>query len=74
MSELTFEETLHQLETLVETLATEEVSLKDALAAYEQSQDLIADAQKALAEAEQKVMQLNQNAESFDLEPFDSED
>lgn len=74
MSELTFEETLHQLENLVDTLASEEVSLKDALAAYEQSQDLIAGAQKSLAEVEQKVMQLNQNLESFDLEPFDSED
>lgn len=74
MSELSFEETLHQLETLVDTLAAEDVSLKDALAAYEQSQDLIAEAQKSLTEAEQKVMQLNQNAESFDLAPFDSED
>lgn len=74
MSELTFEETLHQLETLVDTLAAEEVSLKDALAAYEQSQVLIAGAQQSLAEVEQKVMQLNQNAASFDLEAFDGED
>jgi exodeoxyribonuclease VII small subunit len=74
MSELTFEETLHALESLVETLAAEDVNLKDALAAYEQSQLLIADAQQSLAEVEQKVMQLNQTATSFDLEAFDAED
>lgn len=69
-----FEESLEQLEKLVETLSQEDTSLKDALEAYETSQTLIAEAEKALAEAEQKVLQLTGPATALDLEPFDTSD
>lgn len=65
MTEKSFEDTLAQLENLVETLSNEGVSLKDALAAYEESQVLIQHAEKTLAAAEQKVLQLTQTPEGF---------
>lgn len=73
MTEKSFEDTLQHLEHLVETLANEGVSLKDALAAYEESQQLIQEAEKTLADAEQKVLQLTQNGTEFALEAFETE-
>lgn len=73
MTEKSFEDTLQHLEKLVDTLSNEGVSLKDALAAYEESQQLIQEAQHTLAAAEQKVLQLTQNAEGFALEDFETE-
>ncbi len=71
---MTFEAKLKRLEELVDTLESEEVTLKNALEAYEESQTLIAEAQKNLTEAEKKVQQLNQQGEVFMLEDFESED
>lgn len=53
-----FEKSLKELETLVEKISSEELSLEAALQAFEQGTTLARQCQSALKEAEQKVQQL----------------
>ncbi|MBI6943923.1 exodeoxyribonuclease VII small subunit [Pseudomonas putida] len=69
-----FEQSLADLQTLVERLENGELSLEDSLAAFEQGIALTRDCQGALAQAEQKVQILLERdgelaAQSFDAEP-----
>ena len=52
---LDFEQSLADLQTLVERLENGELSLEDSLTAFEQGIGLTRDCQSALAQAEQKV-------------------
>lgn len=67
-----FEQSLSELQTLVERLESGELSLEDSLAAFEQGIRLTRECQGALGQAEQKVqILLGQDGTSA---PFVSED
>ncbi|MBD1553079.1 exodeoxyribonuclease VII small subunit [Pseudomonas typographi] len=53
-----FEQSLADLQVLVERLENGELSLEDSLTAFEQGIRLTRDCQEALTQAEQKVQQL----------------
>ena len=69
-----FEQSLSELQTLVERLESGALSLEDSLSAFEQGIRLTRDCQAALGQAEQKVqLLLEQGAETVTA-PFDVED
>lgn len=55
IQDMTFREAMNELEGLVRMLESNTMELEDSLKAYERGVALIADLQKRLAEAEQKV-------------------
>ncbi|TVP89059.1 MAG: exodeoxyribonuclease VII small subunit [Pseudomonadaceae bacterium] len=60
-----FEQSLAELQALVERLESGELSLEDSLGAFEQGVKLTRDCQQALTQAEQKVqLLLSQNGET----------
>ena len=73
-AELSFEEALRQLEEIVSVLERGDISLDDAIAAYEKGTSLKAHCQKRLEEARLKVEKIDvpasdgapQSAQSFD--------
>lgn len=62
-----FESALTELETLVQTMESDELSLEDSLKAFEKGMSLSQECQQALAAAELKVQQLT--AKDDDAEP-----
>jgi len=60
---MTFEEAYKRLETILEKMNAEQVSLDIALALYEEADGLINTCQKKLSEAEQKIEILLKNRE-----------
>lgn len=68
----TFDETLAELEALVERMEQGELSLEESLATFEQGIHLSRHAQRALTEAEQTVHRLLD--ESGATAPLDSDD
>ncbi|MDN7141527.1 exodeoxyribonuclease VII small subunit [Pseudomonas sp. JQ170] len=68
-----FEQSLADLQTLVERLENGELSLEDSLAAFEQGISLTRDCQSALAQAEQKVQVLLERDGELAAEPFDAD-
>ncbi|MCU1719362.1 exodeoxyribonuclease VII small subunit [Pseudomonas sp. 5P_3.1_Bac2] len=71
---LDFEQSLTDLQTLVERLETGELSLEDSLSAFEQGVRLTRDCQAALAQAEQKVQILMERDGEVQAEPFDGDE
>ena len=69
-----FEQSLSELQTLVERLESGELSLEDSLAAFEQGIRLTRDCQASLAQAEQKVQQLLERDGELQEVPFDTDD
>ncbi|MEG3079288.1 exodeoxyribonuclease VII small subunit [Halomonas sp. 5021] len=70
-----FAATVEQLETLVERLESGELSLEDALTAFEQGVRLTRDAQQRLDSAELKVHALSEDSEGrLNVTPFDGPD
>ncbi|WP_455232524.1 exodeoxyribonuclease VII small subunit [Geopseudomonas aromaticivorans] len=67
-----FEQSLTELQTLVERLESGELSLEDSLAAFEQGIRLTRECQGALSQAEQKVQVLL--GQSGETAPFAAED
>jgi exodeoxyribonuclease VII small subunit len=65
-----FEKALAELEKLVETMETGDISLEDSLKQFERGVALTRSCQKALADAEQKVQILLQNSGGGELEAF----
>ena len=68
-----FEEALHQLEDIVARLEKGEVSLDDAVKAYEEGSELKNECQKRLDEARLKVEQIRTkrgSGKAEGLEPF----
>jgi exodeoxyribonuclease VII small subunit len=57
-----FEEALKKLETIVETMESEDLTLETLLAKYEEGRRLCGICQEKLAEAELKIQQLEKNA------------
>jgi len=74
--EPSFEESLAELETLVETLEKGDMSLEDSLKSFERGVALTRHCQETLKSAEQKVRILTGDSPDgdADLEPFDRED
>ena len=68
-----FEQSLADLQALVERLENGELSLEDSLAAFEQGIALTRDCQSALTQAEQKVQVLLERDGELRAEPFDAE-
>lgn len=66
-----FAATVDQLETIVERLESGELSLEDALGAFEQGVRLTRDAQQRLDTAELKVRALSEDSEGrLNVTPF----
>ncbi|MBE7215049.1 exodeoxyribonuclease VII small subunit [Shewanella benthica] len=70
---LTFEESLTELERIVSDLEQGDVSLDDALKQFERGIKLVRNSQGKLEQAQQKVSILMQEDENSSLSPFDSE-
>ncbi|MGH8353297.1 MAG: exodeoxyribonuclease VII small subunit [Pseudomonas sp.] len=70
---LDFEQSLTELQNLVERLENGELSLEDSLTAFEQGIRLTRDCQAALAQAEQKVQILLERDGELEEAPFDPE-
>lgn len=68
-----FEQSLAELQTLVERLESGELSLEDSLGAFEQGIRLTRECQGALAQAEQKVQILLERDGSLQEAPFESD-
>ncbi|SDH68197.1 exodeoxyribonuclease VII small subunit [Pseudomonas panipatensis] len=66
-----FEQSLAELQTLVERLESGELSLEDSLGAFEQGIRLTRDCQAALSQAEQKVQILLERDGEISEAPFD---
>ena len=58
IDEMTFREAMDELDGIVRRLESNTIELEDSLKAYERGVALIADLQKRLADAEQKVEML----------------
>ena len=69
-----FEQSLAELQALVERLETGELSLEDSLSAFEQGIRLTRDCQASLAQAEQKVQQLLERDGELQEVPFDTDE
>lgn len=70
---LSFEEAMKQLETLVDAMEQGDMPLEQSLESFEKGIQLTRQCQKSLQEAEQKVRILLENNEQADLEPFTDE-
>ncbi|MFZ3154085.1 exodeoxyribonuclease VII small subunit [Pseudomonas sp.] len=70
---LDFEQSLSDLQNLVERLENGELSLEDSLTAFEQGVRLTRDCQSALAQAEQKVQILMERDGELEEAPFDAD-
>jgi len=66
-TEVDFEASLKQLETIVAKMENETLSLDEALACFEQGVTLTKQCQKALQEAEQKVLKITQNSTAEEI-------
>ncbi|KAA0690138.1 exodeoxyribonuclease VII small subunit [Halopseudomonas laoshanensis] len=66
-----FEQSLGDLQKLVERLESGELSLEDSLTAFEQGVALTRDCQQALSQAEQKVQLLVEQHGTLTTETFD---
>jgi exodeoxyribonuclease VII small subunit len=70
-ADLPFEEALKRLETIVETMENDDLSLEVLLARYEEGTRLAQSCQARLAEAELKIQQLERkNNGQFALKPL----
>jgi exodeoxyribonuclease VII small subunit len=69
-----FEQSLKELESLVEKMEQGDLSLEDSLSHFERGVQLSRACQMALKEAEQKVEILMQKSGRDEITAFDSED
>ena len=65
-----FEQSLAELESLVQKMESGDMSLEESLKAFEQGVRLTRDCQKALSDAEQKVNKLLEQNGEITSEPF----
>ena len=70
---LDFEQSLTELQTLVERLESGELSLEESLGAFEQGIRLTRECQTSLSQAEQKVQILLERDGELSEAPFDAE-
>lgn len=71
IKQLSYEQAYEQLQEIVRQIEQGQVGLEESVARYEDSMKLIAHCRRILHQAEQKVLQLQQNSEGQPiLEPF----
>jgi len=68
-----FEQSLEELEQLVEDMESGDLSLEESLASFEKGIKLTRECQKALTEAEQKVELLIQQGSQLETQAFDTQ-
>lgn len=68
-----FEDSLNELEALVERMESGDMSLEESLGAFERGISLTRSCQQALQAAEQKVEILTARSAQADTEPFDDD-
>ncbi|PAV48156.1 exodeoxyribonuclease VII small subunit [Pseudomonas sp. HAR-UPW-AIA-41] len=71
---LDFEQSLSELQALVERLESSELPLEESLSAFEQGIRLTRDCQSALTQAEQKVQILLERDGELEEAPFEAGD
>ncbi|MBD1555935.1 exodeoxyribonuclease VII small subunit [Vibrio sp. S9_S30] len=69
---MTFEESLTELDSIVEQLESGDLALEDALKKFERGIHLARSGQGKLSEAEQRVAILTQDDDQAKLSPFES--
>lgn len=69
-----FEQSLHELETLVTKMEQGDLSLEESLQAFEQGVTLTRECQSILSDAEQKVKVLIENGGELTTAPFSTEE
>ena len=69
-----FEQSLAELQTLVERMENGELTLEDSLTTFEQGIRLSRECQSALQQAEQKVQMLLERDGEFSEAPFSTDD
>jgi exodeoxyribonuclease VII small subunit len=69
-----FEKSLNELETIINRLEAGQISLEESLSAFEQGVSLARTCQEALKTAEQKVQMLIEKNGALITEPFVVED
>lgn len=68
---LSYEQAYEQLQEIVQQIEQGQVGIEESVARYEDAMKLIAHCRRILKQAEQKVLQLQQNSEGHvSLEPF----
>ena len=70
---VSFEQSLSELEALVERMESGDLSLEESLSAFERGITLTRNCQQALQAAEQKVEILTARTEDAASEPFDDD-
>ncbi len=71
IQQFTYEQAYEHLEQIVQQIEQGQVGLEESVARYEDAMKLIAHCRRILQQAEQKVLQLQQNSEGrARLEPF----
>ncbi len=68
-----FEQTLSELERLVERMESGDLSLEESLKAFEQGVKLTRECQAKLSEAEQKVQELIESNGKLEIKPFETD-
>lgn len=68
-----FEQSLKELESLVQQMEQGDLSLEDSLQAFEEGVSLTRECQSILAQAEQKVQVLMESGGELSTEPFTPE-
>lgn len=71
---LDFEQSLTDLQTIVERLENGELSLEESLSAFEQGIRLTRDCQASLTQAEQKVQILLERDGELEAAPFETDE
>ncbi|KIP98384.1 MULTISPECIES: exodeoxyribonuclease VII small subunit [Pseudomonas] len=71
---LDFEQSLTDLQTIVERLENGELSLEESLSAFEQGISLTRDCQASLTQAEQKVQILLERDGELEAAPFETDE
>lgn len=66
-----FEQSLSELDALVQKMESGDLSLEQSLKAFEQGVKLTRECQQALVQAEQKVQQLLENNGQLEVQPFE---
>lgn len=74
MNNIDFEGELKKLETIISSMESGQLNLKDTLQKYEEGIKLVTQCQSLLKDAEQKVKILTKTTEQNSLEDFSSGD
>lgn len=71
--QLTFEESMQQLEQIVGAIESGQIGLEESLAKYEQGMTLVKRCRDILDKAEKRIEVLSQTGQGLKAEPLDEE-